>query len=280
MLDYAKRYKSEYHDFAKAEDRLNFLKRILHEKGIGEWNPRVEVVDIDVDLCTDFTSTIEQIYCTYAAKCGKTIWGDKTPSYTPHLSQLNKYFPNSKFIHLIRDGRDVALSCQRQPWGHTSLSLIIEDWKNVVSCVMQVGSVLGKEKYMELRYEDLVVNPKDTMKKVLAFINVPFEHSVLREHGGHHEHLVPERSKAFHTYISKPPDSSFAFKWKKLLGKTDQALCNEIAGDLLDELYYPLGYKNASTINLQGRRLYHYLHEGLAWRLNRLRNKFHHDDYH
>lgn len=229
--------------------------------------------EVNIDLCTSFSSTVELIFTLYAKKCGKSVWGDKTPSYTPYLYLLNDHFPNSKFLHLIRDGRDVAISNSRQPWGLTSLSMIVEDWKHVVSCTRKIGKVIGEERYMELRYEDLIRNPKENRTNVLDFLELPFDNSVLRTHGGKDQDLLPQRSVAFHSNLSKQPDASLAYKWKNELGDADQVLCNLLAGDLLDELEYPKGCPDSSTVKVQGRRLYHYLHQGVKWRLNKLKSR-------
>jgi hypothetical protein len=270
LLDYAKRVKSDYNNLTEVEDKVNFLDSILHGKGIGEWDPKIEATDINIDLCTDYTSTIEQIFSAYAKKCGKNIWGDKTPSYTPNMHLLYQYFPNSKFIHIIRDGRDVAISNRQQVWGQSSLSLIIEDWKQVVSCTRKVGAVLG-DKYLELRFEDLITTPKDTLTRVLDFLNLPFENSVLRKEGGAVDHLLPERSQSFHTNLSKPPDTSFVYKWQKELEDTDQVICNIHAGDLLNDLNYPPGCQKTSKTKLRTRQLYHYINQGIKWRIYKLK---------
>jgi hypothetical protein len=270
LLDYANRVNSDYNNLTKVEDKENFLDNILHDKGIGEWNPKIETTDINIDLCTDYSSTIEQIFSAYAKKCGKIIWGDKTPSYTSHLNLLYQYFPNSKFIHIIRDGRDVAISNRQQVWGQTSLCLMIEDWKQVVSCARKIGSVLG-DKYLELRFEDLISAPKDTITGVLDFLNISFEDSVLRKEGGTVEHLLPQRSLAFHTNLAKPPDPNFAYKWKKKLGDADQVLCHTIAGDLLNDLRYPPGCNKTSKIKLLWRRIYHYVNQRIKWRIYKLK---------
>jgi len=273
LLEYSKRVSSEYNNLSETADRVNFLRSILNSKGIGEWKPKVTIEDINTNLCVDFTSTIEQVFTAYATKCGKSVWGDKTPSYTKDLHMLCKFFPHSRFIHLIRDCRDVEISYSRQPWGLNSFNSIIEEWKEIVSCTRKIGSILGQERYLEIRFEDLVENPKATLSKTLDFLNLPYEDSVLRENGGTIDHLLPDRSKGFHTNLSKPPDNRFAYKWKKELNDADQVLCGIIAGELLDELNYPQGCKKVNILKLQGRRSFHYINQALNWRISKLKNK-------
>src|SRR5262249_43300645 len=90
--------------------RLALVKSILAEPYVQRWDYQVTSEQINLDNCTNLAQTIDEIYMAYARHFEKDIWGDKTPSYACHLEILNNMFPTSRFIHIIRDGRDVALS--------------------------------------------------------------------------------------------------------------------------------------------------------------------------
>ena len=60
---------------------------------------------------------IAAVFEAYAAERGKRRWGDKTPLYMQHLPLLERLFPSARFVHLIRDGRDAALSYLAVPEG-------------------------------------------------------------------------------------------------------------------------------------------------------------------
>src|SRR6185503_15592945 len=104
-------------------------------------------------------------YRLYANRHGKTRWGDKTPVYCKHIDAIRRVLPESRFIHIIRDGRDVALSL-RQIWFSPGPDIETQAkyWSDCVRAARSAG--LGRNDYFEIRYEELVLNPKATLKKV------------------------------------------------------------------------------------------------------------------
>ncbi|NRB40050.1 MAG: sulfotransferase [Pseudomonadales bacterium] len=100
--------------FTDDAERRSVANSILAEPYVKDWGAELTVDDVDLTLCNDLSSTISTIYETYAVKKGKVIWGDKDPAYTTDIDILNKLFPDAKYIHIVRDGRDVALSIVKQ----------------------------------------------------------------------------------------------------------------------------------------------------------------------
>ncbi|MEP1892966.1 MAG: sulfotransferase [Cyclobacteriaceae bacterium] len=147
-----------------------------------------------------FPAFLKTIYAQYKAKMkpNADLIGDKNPYLTFHLPYLHYVFPRAKFIHLIRDGRDVSSS-----WANTKelkMNLIdaAKRWNWALKEVERFGFLL-RGRILELRYEDLVSNPKDTLSKVCQFLGVQFETELLNESvnnssdevaQGHHESSV------------------------------------------------------------------------------------------
>jgi hypothetical protein len=68
-----------------------------------------------------FASAMRVLFAAYAAVQGKPRWGDKSPPYTAHIPLLARLFPQARFVHVIRDGREVAASLASQPfWSGTA----------------------------------------------------------------------------------------------------------------------------------------------------------------
>ncbi len=65
----------------------------------------------------DATAVVRSFYETYAAAQGKTRWGEKTPQYLRMMGRIARTLPEARFVHIVRDGRDVALSCCRWSGG-------------------------------------------------------------------------------------------------------------------------------------------------------------------
>jgi hypothetical protein len=163
-----------------ADDR-NFLKlwremarSIVHESRSG--------VHIDLlsshwrDSMRTAAGAFDQILLTYAMEAGKRTWCEKTPMYVRHLSLLGKAFPNSKFIHVIRDGRDCAASFHRR-WKFNPIRTVAR-WKDSVREGRAQGQSLGS-RYIEVRYEEVTRSPEAAFRSILEFLGVPFEESVL-----------------------------------------------------------------------------------------------------
>jgi hypothetical protein len=111
-----------------------------------------------------------------AAAEGKRVWCEKTPMYVHHLTLLGQAFPGARFIHVIRDGRACAASFHRR-WKFNPVRTMVR-WKQAVREGMRQGASLGS-RYVEVRYEDLTNNPESTLRRLLAFLDLPFEPAVL-----------------------------------------------------------------------------------------------------
>ena len=123
-----------------------------------------------------------------AARRGKSRWAEKTPLNVRYPGWIFRHFPNARFIHVIRDGRDVVCSLRSHPvrrffdgaWASVPQN------RSVASCIQQwlalTGSGMkwrGDPRYLEVRYEDLVRDPEVTMRRVMAFVGEPFDEAWL-----------------------------------------------------------------------------------------------------
>jgi Sulfotransferase family len=106
----------------------------------------------------NMSDAVRAFYAMYAEGQGKPRWGDKTPGYLRYMRRIEWVLPEARFIHLIRDGRDVALSVLPMNWGPTNLTEAAELWVERVSVAREQSRLVGH--YMELKYEDLVTDPE------------------------------------------------------------------------------------------------------------------------
>jgi hypothetical protein len=126
----------------------------------------------------------------YAANWPKArYWGDKNPHYAhPQnkgcLNTVNELFPDAKFIHIIRDGRDVVSSLIRKrhadgrPWADWETAHRV--WLNHVSIGCEFGRGLPARQYFELKYEDLIGDDVDYARKLFEFLGIPLHPAVVR----------------------------------------------------------------------------------------------------
>ena len=113
---------------------------------------------------------------------GKHRWGDKTPYYVLHMKTILQMFPDAQFIHLIRDGRDCALSMleRKHDFGVYNIFFAAKYWEIYVELGRQMGRELSNKVYQEIRYEDLLDNPKIVMQNVCHFLNEPYSDALVK----------------------------------------------------------------------------------------------------
>jgi hypothetical protein len=178
------------------------------------------------------------IYSQYAAAKGKGRWGDKS-DYLDQIHLLNEMFPRSQFIHIIRDGRDVAASVMKLSWGPNDIISAAQWWNDHLWVARRVGAVLGKERYLEIRYENLVEEPERELRRCCAFLHEEYSPEMLAYHLDSDAAIPPERRAQHHGY-NAPPDRSRIYAWKREMHPCDIALFDRYAGRMLAEVGYEL----------------------------------------
>jgi hypothetical protein len=198
------------------------------------------------------TEGFRAFYRLYANRHGKTRWGDKTPIYCQHLNTIRKVLPEARFIHIIRDGRDVSLSL-RQMWFSPGPDIETQAkyWADCVRSARSAG--VGHDDYIEVRYEELVVNTKATLMNVCAHIDLDFQEAMLnyhvrvperlREHKGRVSSngtvLVTQAQRwAQQKLTTQPPKHDRTLVWKRAMSPDEVKRFEIVAGGLLEELGY------------------------------------------
>ena len=198
---------------------------------------------------------IRAFYSAYAARHGKRRWGDKTPVYIESIGVIGSVLGGqARFIHLIRDGRDVAVSRRaravargREP---TPAAYEASTWRRRLEAAR--GEAKAVEHYREWRYEDLVAQPERILREICAFSELAFDAAMLDYHESAAERLgeladipgkggrVRPRSEriAAHALTSEPPRPDRLGRWRTELEPHEITAYEERAGELLAELGY------------------------------------------
>src|SRR6266511_4371024 len=122
-----------------------------------------------------YADAVRLVYGLSAAKSGKTRYADKTPLNTLMIEALAETFPEGRFVHIIRDGRDVALSLMDRRFGQGHIVEAARYWRRRVTLGRAAGKRIGPARYREVRYEALLENPERTVRELCEFIELPFE---------------------------------------------------------------------------------------------------------
>jgi hypothetical protein len=203
----------------------------------------------------DLSGVLRAFYGLYAEAQGKPRWGEKTPGYVRNMDSIATVLPEARFVHLIRDGRDVALSRRARGMGDGKpMAATAELWrKRIKSARRQAKSLDGR--YMELRYEDLVADPEPSLRRICELIELAFDPAMLRHDQGASERLAElgdlgaqggrrardadERAGA-HARAKQAASTSRTGAWRTEMHEEDRHEFEDVAGDLLRDLGYDL----------------------------------------
>ena len=193
---------------------------------------------------------LRTFYRLYAERFGKQRWGDKTPIYLVRMSQIQTLLPEAHFVHLIRDGRDVALSLAPRSWGPNSIPEVASMWAHRIRCAREEAPRLHG--YLEVRYEDLTSDPEGSLRRICDFLRLPWESTMLDYHQHAEERLAEQEGdlrtqqvfmpaaerRWVHRLTSRPPLPGHSH-WRERLSSEDLEAFDTIASDVLEELGYP-----------------------------------------
>ncbi|MGH7197346.1 MAG: sulfotransferase family protein [Candidatus Omnitrophota bacterium] len=195
---------------------------------------------------------LRSFYRAYANRFGKKRWGDKTPSYGLHLAKIQKLLPEARFIHVIRDGRDVALSMRELWWAPGGkMTQLARYWADQVRRTRAEGRRVLH--YFEVRYEDLVRNTRAELERICAYLDLPFSGKTEKyyENASRYEEevntlrdaqgrvlITREELLSRARFLRRPPDISRISRWKTEMKPGERLEFEAAAGDLLRQLGY------------------------------------------
>jgi hypothetical protein len=217
-------------------DRDAFVEDLTRLERVRVWGVDPEDVRARLTERPSFAEAVQSIYQLYAESRSKPRFGDKTPLYMQHLDVLERAFPDARYVHIVRDGRDAALSMiamKRKPRFNLARPRGLGDfacaWRREVRAARRFGRT---HPYLELRYEDLVAEPESRLREVCAFLGLEYEPGMLEYHRREDPSLYAD-----HPRLAQPPVRD-ARSWRKEMPPAEAELFEALAGDLLAELGY------------------------------------------
>jgi hypothetical protein len=199
---------------------------------------------------------VRTFYRLYAQKQGKPRWGDKTPGYATKMRRIKRILPEARFIQIIRDGRDVAVSLRDRNAGLT-IEQVARRWRHRINRTRRAAEHVPD--YIEIRYEDLVADPEATLRRICAHIELDYSPRMLDYHERAEDRLseisqplAAEEDKRglsassrieAHALTAEPPRTDRAERWREEMSAAEVAVFEEHAGELLADL----GYETAAS---------------------------------
>jgi hypothetical protein len=197
----------------------------------------------------DFLRIIMEAMC---CKQGVERWAETTPEHLVYMRRIKETIPNALIIHVIRDGRDVALSWERLsqirrlPWDRKRSAMAAAVyWEWIVEKGREAGRTLGAD-YIEVRYEDLVHRPAEVLQSLEPFIEHDLDHQRITEVG---IGSVSAPNTAFKDETRSPIN-----RWKTDLPHHDLATLEGLIGPSLQNLGYELDTKPSPRPDLAAMR--------------------------
>jgi len=217
---------------ARSLDKIRDL--ILREHELAEWG--IDLTRLDISGSDSAREIIEGLHEAYADGHGKSIWGQKTPRFVRHAALLKKHFPDAGFIHVIRDPRAVASSLIRSRVHRSNALFASRRWLKDVQAGLDLKETF-KNDYRQIRYEDLILNPRSELERICDFIGVTFDENMLL----YHQKGLSEYGRYYsqiHSNLGRKPDERRITAWRAFLSGRQQSLVESVCGDLMRELGY------------------------------------------
>ncbi|MGH2748851.1 MAG: sulfotransferase family protein [Actinomycetota bacterium] len=190
-----------------------------------------------------FVECIEAAYRAYAKARGKSRWGDKTPRYVEHIPLIARLWPDARFVHMIRDGRDVALSYGDLPFGPKTVARAARLWSDRVAAGRRAGNDLGTTRYTEVRYEELTTDIDAGARALCEFLDLEFDPGMLDYTERARSDVLP-RAARYNPHVTEEPIAQVR-SWEGQMPAPHVRVFEWIAGNVLSEAGYPRRYPRA-----------------------------------
>jgi len=228
-----------------------------------------EISDRLLDECRCGGDFLRIVMEEIAGKQGVRRWADCTPDHLLYMEQIKRQIPDALFVHIVRDGRDVALSYVQQRWSHPlpwdrdeALGVAGLYWEWIVRKGREQGKLLGAD-YREIRFEELIANPREELSKLGEFIDHNLDYDRIQRAG------IGSVSQPNSSFAGESPGAfNPVDRWKAKMSSCEIVALEELIGDFLLELGYVVSSKPGHGRSLRAQRLrktYFALFEAKHW---------------
>ena len=174
-----------YGDLSQRKNAARLIHDILDERPVMQWKLNVNADQFISDRVSfDYREIINKLCMMRFGAMGKKSWGDKTPHYILDLDIIYGLFPESKYLYIVRDGRDVALSLLKESWGPNNIWACADYWARCNSASASLQHLRGSGHLIEIKYESLLSEPVTHIKTIYEFINEPCSNDTAHELAG------------------------------------------------------------------------------------------------
>lgn len=225
-----------------------FVRDISTAKKIETWNLDYQQLSdyIIKSNAASYSQAVSAVYEFYGHSLGRTFrrWGDKNNFYLNHIETLHIMYPLAQFVHIVRDGRDIACSykaLRRSSMGSKyapdlpiGINEIAHEWTKNIQEIRHSFGKLPPERVFEVRYEDLVSQHRQELHRICQFLDEPYDPDMesyfIKNRIEHQEPVEFLQWKA--KTIEKPTNSEVG-KYKRELKPEEIVEFERISGSIL-----------------------------------------------
>ena len=242
------------------------VRRVREFRRFSRFGLPDDIPDRLADGAADYRELVCRIYDAYAAMHGKPYGGEKSPGYVRHMPLLQSLFPRARFIHLVRDGRNVALSLmdwgrqKKAPkgparkyrlWQESPAAVSALWWSYKADRGRNDAQKLNPGSYLEVSYEALVAAPEPQLHKMARFLELPYADEMVNFHEGKTKTGPGLSAKA-----AWLPATKGIRDWRRSMDPADLELFEALAGDSLAAFGYELHFQTISPGVLEQAETY------------------------
>lgn len=220
-----------YGSLAAEQNRAKLAADIIATGPLQDWSPRLRADEVLAHIeGADFGAVVDAVMRAWAAKQGKRRWGEKTPKHIRYWRQISADFPGSPVIHVVRDGRDVALSMIRARFGPKSIYSCANGWKEYLEQMEDVKNKQPPELFFEVSYEDMLENTERVLKEVCDFLGESYTPEMLAYYRDASPYPTDLHNRE---NLAKPVIVENKQKWRSRMSKDELRVFEAVAGDAL-----------------------------------------------
>ena len=210
------------------------------------WNLDEQALKSNAQVTDNLVHFAEKFYIEQTNRAGKARPADKTPNNIRVIGKLLTWFPKGRFIHIIRDGRDVSCSLRNHPKEKIENGKIVPSLINrpIAECAQRwlddtsSGLVYrGHPRYHEIKYEDLVTDPETVLRELCEFLDEDYEPSMVDPSASKDDNMNAGRLVNNQNSKEKVSNRSLG-RWRDDLTVDEKKDFDNVAGELLIALGY------------------------------------------
>jgi hypothetical protein len=195
-----------------------------------------------LDKCRTGGDFVRIVMDSTAERQNARRWAVYDPDNVLRVERVKKDIPNALFVHIIRDGRDIALSLKKMggftplPWDRGETNSLVATalyWEWMVRRGRAAGRRLPAD-YIEVRYEDLITQPRETLAKLGGFLDHDLDYDRIQSAG------LGRLSESNSSFRDEAGKTNPVGRWKERLSTANIAAIEGAVGNCLEENGYEL----------------------------------------